>query len=456
MSDQQLESGNLTPNSAEAEEAVLGALLVNPDAYHEVASIIRTGDFYQLRHNWIWDAIQRLAERDEGIEFLTVMEELRAHNQLDNIGGASYLNYLVNTHVISTNAATYAQLVARTALRRGLISAAENIAQIAKDGELDVNQVMDKSEAEIFAVTDAQLKKETVPISHAMTGYFDQIEYLYENQENLDTVGVPSGFVDMDKLLGGFQKSDLLILAARPGMGKTSLMLNVAINAASRGAKVGVFSLEMSNDQLIQRLISTHTGINSQSLRLGRMNSEQWQRFIAATKTVGNYPIFLDDTPALSVLQLRTKCRRLYREHKIELILVDYLQLMTSGVSIRGDNRVQEISYISRGLKELARELSIPIIAGAQLSRAVEQRMDKRPLLSDLRESGSIEQDADVVMFIYRDDVYTQEESERPNEADIIIAKHRNGPTGTVTLFFKKELTTFTDMKHITGSTEDF
>jgi replicative DNA helicase len=266
---------------------------------------------------------------------------------------------------------------------------------------------------------------------------------------------VPSGFLDIDHILGGFQKSDLLILAARPGMGKTSLMLNVAMNAVRSKARVGFFSLEMSNEQLVQRLISTETGINSQKLRLGQLDDREWDLFVHATNNVSKLQLYLDDTPALSVLQLRTKARRLDREHGLDLIVVDYLQLMTAGLGNRNENRVQEISYISRGLKELARELEIPILAGAQLSRAVEQRTDKRPQLSDLRESGSIEQDADVVMFIYRDDVYN-EASDRPNEADIIVAKHRNGPTGSAVLYFRKQLTQFANIKKTEINLENF
>lgn len=445
MTDSVLEPGKIAPHSKEAEEAVLGAVLINPDAFFEVAAFLRADDFFILRNGWIWEAMQRLHGRGEVIEYLTVIEELRAQERLEDVGGPAYLTYLLSNTATSIHAEAYGHIVERAAIRRRMLAAANDIAQLAYQEDVDINEVIDRAESILFTVTDSQLKKDTLPIQYVISDYYDRVEELYT--QRAEPMGIPSGFVDLDALLGGFQKSDLIILAARPGMGKTSLMLNIAMHAARSKARVAIFSLEMSNEQLVQRLISTETGVDSQKLRLGNLDEHEWNLFVEATNSLSSLRMFLDDTPGLSVLQLRTKCRRLYREHGLDLVIVDYLQLMSGNIGNRiSDNRVQEISYISRGLKELARELNIPIIAGAQLSRAVEQRQDKRPQLSDLRESGALEQDADVVIFIYRDDMYN-EASERPNEADLLVAKHRNGPTGSVALYFRRELTQFTNLK---------
>ncbi|NJL93270.1 MAG: replicative DNA helicase [Anaerolineae bacterium] len=441
------ESLQMAPHSQEAEEAVLGAVLINPGVFPEIAAFLTPADFFILRHGWVWEAMTRLSERDELIEYLTVVEELRAQERLRDVGGAAYITYLASNVASSLHAEAYARIVERSALRRRMLEAATDIAKLAREEAADINEVIDQAESALFTVTERRLKRDTIPIHLAVNDYFEKVEELYHNRDA--SIGVPTGFTDLDNLLGGLQKSDLLILAARPGVGKTSLMLNIALNAARSRARVAVFSLEMSNDQLIQRLISTETAINSHKLRLAELDSEEWRRFVEASGKLSELPIYLDDTPALSIMQLRTKCRRLYRETGLDLVVVDYLQLMTAGESSsRNDNRVQEVSAISRGLKELARELNVPVLAGAQLSRSVEQRTDKRPQLSDLRESGSLEQDADIVLFIYRDELYN-EATERPNEADIIVAKHRNGPTGTVVLFFRKALTQFVNLARV-------
>jgi replicative DNA helicase len=434
----------MAPHSVEAEEAVLGSILINPEALFEVASFLQTDDFFIVRNSWVWEAIQRLHDRGEQIDYVTVVEELRQQERLDEVGGAAYITYLINNTPSSIYAESYGHIVERAALRRRLLASASHIAQLALDEEADVNQVVDQSESSLFAVTERRLRKELVPMRVAISEYFDRIEHLYEHQE--ESLGVPTGFSDLDNLLGGLQKSDLVIVAGRPGMGKTSWLLSVALNAARQGkARVAIFSMEMSNEQIVQRLVSSETGISTHKLRLGQLEEREWALFVEATGSLGGLRIFMDDTPALSPLQMRTKCRRLYGEHGLDLIMVDYLQLMISGTGY-SDNRVQEISFISRNLKQIARELNVPVLAAAQLSRAVEQRQDKRPLLSDLRESGSIEQDADVVMFIYRDEVYN-EDTERPNQADVIVSKHRNGPTGSVTLYFRKELTQFANLR---------
>jgi replicative DNA helicase len=438
-------SERLAPHSVEAEEAVLGAILLNPDVMLELSTFLDQESFYILRHSWIWQAMERIIERNETIDNLSLMEELRNQGHLDEVGGGAYISHLINNTPTSLHAEVYGHIVERAAVRRRLLNAASQIANYSTSPELDIDDVVNNSEAAIFAATEKQMRKSLIPIHYAVGDFYDRIEYLYQHKD--ERLGVPTGFTDLDDILGGMQKSDLIILAARPGMGKTSFKLNVALNAARKGARVAVFSLEMGNDQLVQRLISSETGINSHSLRIGKLDEHEWGLFVQASGNLANLPIFLDDTPSLTPIQLRTKCRRLHREYGLDLIVLDYLQLMSSGKSGLGENRVQEISYISRHLKELARELKVPLLAGAQLSRAVEQRGDKHPLLSDLRESGSIEQDADIVMFIYRDDMYN-EASERPNQADIIIAKHRNGPTGTISLHFNKSLTKFSNLKY--------
>jgi len=436
----------LAPHSVEAEEAVLGAILMNPESLHEVAPFLTAEDFFIVRHGWIYEAILRLHERGDAIDERTVTEELRAQGRLEEIGGLSYIAYLFNSTPTALHAETYGHIVERAALRRRLLGAAGEIAQLAHDEERDINHVIDQAEATLFTVTERRLRQELVPMRIAMSAYFDRIERLREHKD--EALGVPTGFYDLDKLLGGLQRGDLIIVAGRPGMGKTSMLLTLALNAARQGdARIAIFSMEMSNEQLVQRLIASETGISAQDLRLGNIDDAEWARFVQAVGSMSNLKIYFDDSPAISAMQLRTKCRRLYREFGLDLVIVDYLQLMSAGTNVgRDTNRVQEITFISRSLKELARELNVPVLSAAQLSRAVEQRQDKRPQLSDLRESGSIEQDADIVLFLYRDEVYN-EATERPNEADVIVAKHRNGPTGTITLLFQKELTKFVNLR---------
>ncbi len=605
---------DLAPYSEEAEEAVLGAVLVNPEAFLTVTAFLKHDDFYILRHSYIWQAFARLAERDEAVDLLTVAEELRNMKWLGDVGGEAYLLHLVNSTPTSIHAEFYGRIVERAAIRRRLLKAADEIKALAVNEQLDIERVVTDAELRLFNVTDRQLKREFVSLQDAVSDYWSQIEYLLNHPDV--PLGVPSGFKDLDELLGGFQRSDLVIFAGRPGMGKTSFLLSTAVNSARLGARVAIFTMEMGADQLVQRMMSMETGINMQQLRLGRLNAQEYSRFVEAAGRISRYPIFIDDTPALNPTQMRTKCRRLQHEHGIDMIILDYLQLMNSGGSYE-NNRVQEVSYISRALKELARELNAPIISAAQLSRSVEQRQDKRPLLSDLRESGcvageslvylpdegrsvpirslvgrtgfrvlslnlstwqmqpgtvthafatgvkpvyrlstgaghtiratanhkfltlcgwrrldeltpldviaaphtlpetaiqpqqhaapattpavpwspnrtaeaagawaghavfwdriagivrdgetevydltvehhhnfvcqqcvvhnSIEQDSDVVMFLYRESVYN-EATEFPNQADIIVSKHRNGPTGTISLYFDRTLTKFMD-----------
>ncbi len=434
---------HMAPHSVEAEEAVLGSILINPDALFEVAAFLQADDFFIVRNAWVWEALLRVQDRNEQIDYVTVVEELRQQNRLDDIGGPAYVTYLVNHTPSSIYTETYGRIVERAAIRRRMLNAASEIARLAHEEDADINDVIDRSESALFGVTERRLTQELVPIRNVVAEYYDRISYLYT--QKADSLGVPTGFSDLDQLLGGLQKSDLLIVAGRPGMGKTSWLLSVALNAAQAGSRVAIFSLEMSNEQIVQRFVASETAIGTHKLRLGKLDDREWALFVESVGRLGKLKIYLDDTPALTPIQMRAKCRRLYGEHGVDLVMVDYLQLMTAGTT-RSDNRVQEISVISRQLKQLARELNVPVLAAAQLSRAVEQRQDKRPQLSDLRESGSIEQDSDVVMFIYRDEAYN-EETDRPNEADIIVAKHRNGPTGSVALYFIKEQTKFGNLR---------
>lgn len=422
----------IVPHSREAEEAVIGSVLINPEAYYDVADFLNSGDFYIHRHGWIWDAFTRLYERRVPIDFLTVSEELEQQGQLAEVGGQVYLTALINNVPTSLHAEAYGRIVEETSIRRRMLTAANDIAKLAYKEDVSVESVMDEAEKSIFGVSEQRTTRDLQPIRQVLGNYFERIDQLSNRDDEI--YGVPTGFTDLDRLLGGLQPSDLLIIAGRPGSGKTAFMLTAAKNAALTYKKhVAIFSLEMSNEQLVQRIISQETGIDSQRLRVGKLKEDEWPLFTHAIEVLGDTVIFLDDTPALTPMQLRTKCRRLHMEFKLDLILVDYLQLMTSGS--RSENRVQEVSFISRNMKVLARELNVPVLAAAQLSRAIEQRADKEPQLSDLRESGSLEQDADIVMFIHRPELYEKETIQK-NLAQIKVAKHRNGPTGMIELVF--------------------
>lgn len=594
------------PFSQEAEEAVIGSILIEPAAYISVAAFLKPLDFFLVRHQYIWQAFERLNGRGEPIDHITLAEELENMQMLDTIGGRAYIIQLANNTGTSMYAEVYGRLVERTSIRRKLMVTADEIKKLAMDEKLNIDTVVSEAESKLFTVTETQVKRDFVPMWDALSDYYDRMEYML--QHRTEAVGLPTGYRDLDTLLGGFQKSDLLIIAARPGMGKcsrrdttiqtslgsfeiqalkpknvsgemddeggiyypleidvltyegmkktshfydaglkpclklttktgknisaththplmvidhygdkawkalaeiqigayvaiqdfrptqkngfatadellpngfvwdeivsieddglqhcydlvvpevhsyiangivshnTSWLLTTAMNTARFGARVAIFTMEMGVEQLIQRMVAMETGINVQKLRLAKLSPQEASRFTEAVGRISNYHIFIDDSPAISPMEMRTKVRRLKHEYGLDLIIVDYMQLMNAGGTFE-NNRVQEISLISRSLKEMARELNVPLISAAQLSRAVEQRQDKRPVLSDLRESGSIEQDSDIVMFLYRDEIYN-EATEFPNQADVIIAKHRNGPTGTVSLYFEKSLTKFMD-----------
>ena len=432
-------TAQIVPHSREAEEAVLGAVLINPEAYYDVASFLRADDFYIHRHRWIWETFTRLHERRIPIDLLTVTDELDQLGQLEETGGPAYLTALINNVPTSLHAEAYGRIVEGNAIRRRMLSAANEIAKLAYQQDATVDTVMDEAERAVFGVSERRTTRDLRSIQEVLSEYYDRIDQLSSRSD--ETYGVPTGFTDLDRLLGGLQPSDLLIVAGRPGTGKTAFMLSAAKNAAQKNKKhVAIFSLEMSNEQLVQRMISQETGIDSQRLRTGKLEGDEWALFAHAVEVLSDTMIFLDDTPGLTPLQLRTKCRRLHAEFNLDLVLVDYLQLMSSGV--RAENRVQEVSYISRNMKILARELNVPVLAAAQLSRAVEQRADKEPQLSDLRESGSLEQDADIVMFINRPELY-EKDTLLKNVAQIKIAKHRNGPVGQVELVFRSNIAKF-------------
>jgi replicative DNA helicase len=391
----------LLPQNIEAEEAVLGALLIDPDAIIRVATFLQAGDFHVQRHGMVYQAILDLHERREPADLVTLTDELERREQLGEVGGPAFLTGLINATPTSIHVEYYARIVERTAVLRRLIDAAGQIAKLAYQDVDDVDEVVDRAESIIFGVSEKRVSRDLVPIRQALDDFYDRIEYLREHQGEI--IGIPTGLADLDKLLGGFQRSDLVIIAGRPGMGKTSLALSIALQAARRWNKrIGIFSMEMSNEQVVQRLVSAETGIDSQRLRLGAIHDDEWPTFFQATSLLSTTQIFIDDTPAISALEMRTKARRLYAEHGLDMIIVDYLQLMRG--DLRSENRVQEISFISRSLKALARELNIPVVALSQLSRAVEARADRRPMLSDLRESGCLT--GDTLVYVPNQGTY--------------------------------------------------
>ena len=452
MDQQAAQTQFYAPMSPEAEQALLGSVLIEPKAFLSVASILTADDFQIKRHEFIWNALSRLQERNDAIDYVTLTRELQDMGHLDEIGGPAYLTSLVNNTPTFLHAEVYGEIVVRASTRRKMLQAADNIRQFALDEELPIDKVIDEAEQALFAVSNSQVKREFVPIWDAASEFYDEMEKLLEI--GAGTIGMPTGFNDLDGLLGGFQKSDLIVFAGRPGMGKTSWMLSVALNVARLDRRVAIFTMEMGEQQLVQRLISMETGIRIQQLRTADISAREHTRLAEATGRISNLPIFIDDTPSISPIEMRTKCRRLQHEYGLDIVMVDYMQLMSAGRAYE-NNRVQEISYISRTLKQLARELNVTVLSTAQLSRAVEQRQDKRPQLSDLRESGTIEQDADAVLFLYRDEVYNPDTTEFPNQADVMLSKHRHGPTGTIQLYFEKSYTRFKDVKKVNMNLAD-
>ena len=434
------------PNNTEAELAVLGAMLINREAVTQAVEMLRPEDFYREAHRLVFEAMVNLFHSDRGdaIDLITVTEKLKKDDLLEKVGGIAFVTSLANTVPTAANIVYHAKIVLEKSRLRQLINAATEIAGTAYEDSEDVEVLMDKAEKSILGIAANQRTSEFTSMEAILLETFFKIEHRAENRGML--IGLPSGFRDLDKLTSGLQPSDLILVAARPSMGKTAFTLNIATFVAVRQKKpVAFFSLEMSKEQLVQRMLCSEGGVDSQRLRNGDIDDEEWSKLVPAADRLSNSPLYIDDTPGITVMELRSKARRLKAEHGLSLVIIDYLQLMQGRGNKNGDNRQQEISEISRSLKALARELGVPVIALSQLSRSVEARTIKRPMLSDLRESGSLEQDADIVMFLYREDYYDKESSNQ-NITEVIVAKHRNGPVDTVKLFFKKEFTRFVDL----------
>ena len=442
------EHKRIAPQDIDAEKSLLGAILISEKPLPDVIEIVKPVDFYDERHMHIFDAMWTLYERHKPVDLLTVTAELRRKKVLDKSGGSTYLSELTNYVPTSAHAKAYAELVATAAVRRRLIAAAAEITEKAYNEGSETLELLGEAEKSLFAVSDQNLKTDLISISDLLGETFDHLENLHKNKGAIS--GVKSGFPDFDRITAGFHPSDLVILAARPAMGKTALALNFARNVATINQKdVLVFSLEMGKEQLINRMLADASGIDSFKLETGNFSGDDFTLISEAMAELSEAPIFIDDTPGMTIMEMRTKARRAAHDHNLGLIIVDYLQLMNSSSKRGQENRVQEVSEISRGLKLIARELKVPVLALSQLSRLVEQRNPQIPMLSDLRESGSIEQDADLVMFMYREDYYNPE-TERQNLTDIIVAKHRRGPTGKIELFFDKSRVRFMslDKKH--------
>jgi replicative DNA helicase len=433
----------LPPQSLEAEQSVLGSVLIDRDAIVEVAEFLRPDDFYRQANGLIYGAMVELFERREPIDIVTVAEALERKEELDAIGGRSYLSSLSNQTPTAVHAVQYARIVERKAVLRNLIAAAGKIAGIGYEDPAEIQEAIDRAETELYAVSERRVHAGFSPLRSLLHEAFDRLDYLHSHRGEIS--GISTGFTELDALTTGLQKSDLIIVAARPSVGKTSLALNMAEHAAVRdGKSVGIFSLEMSKEQLVLRLLSSVGDIDSQRLRTGFLEDMDFNRVANAMTSLSEASIYIDDTPNISTMELRTKARRLQAEAGLDLVIVDYLQLMQASTTSRDANRVQEVSEISRGLKALAREIGVPVIALSQLSRQPEMRESKEPRLSDLRESGAIEQDADLVMFLWREkDRAQDDEASDVEEINLHLAKHRNGPTGRVKLMFKKRQTRF-------------
>lgn len=442
MTDTQDQARELPPNAIEAEEAVLGSIMLNPLALYQVP-FLKSDDFFIVRNQWVWEAIQRLHERNEEIDNVTVVEEIRAKGQLQEIGGAAYITYLINHTPSSIYTDTYGRIVERAAIRRRGLAAASAIATAMYEESGNIDDTIAAAQDAFFAWMATRNNGRAASAAEIAEEVYADAEAAYLAYQRNETMGLPTGFEDLDELLGGFHKGDFYVLAGRPGMGKTSLILSIIRRLVKAGIPVGVFSLEMNRKQAIQRLISMDTGISTHTIRNGRFTERQWELFVEADTRLAGVPLFVDDTASIDIGTLRTQAKAWYLEHGIRMVFVDYLQL-AGGDRVR-ENRTQEVGSISRGLKACARELDIPVFSAAQLSRAPENRADKRPGLADLRESGDIENDADAVMFVYRDEYYNLN-TEQKNIGEVIIGKHRNGPTGAVELYWKPKLTQFTDI----------
>lgn len=430
-------AGKIPPQNVDAEMSLLGAVLINEEALADVSEHVTAKDFYDKRHATIYAGMISLYEHHRPVDLLTLTDQLKKKDELDMVGGSAYLTQLTNYVPTAAHAEAYAEMVSQKAIRRRLIKASAEISELGYDEETTTQELLERAEAELFSVSDQSLKQDLVSIETILTDSFDRMEELHRNKGALR--GVATGYRDLDNMTAGLQRSDLIILAARPAMGKTTLVTNLAYNVATIAKQpVLFFSLEMSKEQLVDRMLADASGVDSWNIRTGNLSDEDFSKLSEAMGEMAEAPIFLDDTPGLSVLEMRTKARRAAHDTPLGLIIVDYLQLMQGSGRDNG-NRVQEVSEISRGLKLIARELNVPVIALSQLSRSVENRTPQIPQLADLRESGSIEQDADIVSFIYRPGYYEPDNPDVANITELIIAKHRNGPVGKVELFFHPE-----------------
>ncbi|MGM0523056.1 MAG: replicative DNA helicase [Bacillota bacterium] len=434
------------PHSIEAEQAVIGAIFLVPDAMSTASEFLIPQDFYRPSHQRIFQVMMQLSDRGEPIDLLTVTNALNSSKLLEEVGGVSYLTELADAVPTAANISYYTKIVEEKSVLRRLIRTATDIVTESFNREDEIEDVLSEAEKNILDVSNRQNANAFKNIKDVLIDVYDNIEQLHQNTG--DVTGIPTGFKDLDHITSGFQRNDLIIVAARPSVGKTAFALNVAQNVAIKtDENVAIFSLEMGADQLVSRMLCAEGNIDAQRLRTGNLETEDWTKLTMAMGSLSNAGIFIDDSPGIRVNEIRSKCRRLKQEHGLGMILIDYLQLIQGSGANAKENRQQEVSEISRSLKGLARELEVPVIALSQLSRGVEQRQDKRPMMSDLRESGSIEQDADIVGFLYRDDYYDKE-SEKQNIIEIIIAKQRNGPVGTVELAFVKEYNKFVDLDH--------
>jgi len=436
--------GRIPPQNIEAEQSVLGAILLDKEVLASVIEIINSEDFYRDDHREIFDAIIDLYEKGEPIDLITVAERLKLRGTLDSVGGLEYLTSLANIVPTTENAKHYAKIVEEKAILRKLIKVSTNIINMGYEASEEVAYVLDKAEKGIFDILQKRNTQGFVPIKDVLVDTFNRLEELYNSKGYI--TGIPTGFIDLDYKTAGLHNSDLVLIAARPAMGKTAFVLNIAQHAAIHSkVPVAIFSLEMSKEQLVNRMLASEAMVDSQKMRTGKLEDSDWQKVARALGPLSEAPIYIDDTPGASIMEIRAKCRRLKIEKNLGLIVIDYLQLM-QGKSGRSENRQQEISEISRSLKILAKEINVPVITLSQLSRAPEQRQDHRPILSDLRESGAIEQDADIVMFLYRDDYYNPD-TDKKNVAEVIIAKHRAGSTGTVELAWLGQYTKFANLE---------
>lgn len=426
------------PQNAEAEASLLGAIIIDSDAIVKIADSVAPTDFFEARHQRIYEAMQDLYEKRSAIDVLTLSDKLKNNGYLDMVGGPAYLTELTNFVPTAAHAEQYADIVAQKAMRRRLISTAQELSTMGFDESLGLRELIEEAESKLFNVSDNQVKQNVVSIEDILSESFERLDDLHKDKKSIR--GIPTGYKDMDDMLAGLQRSDLFILAARPAMGKTAFVLNLAHNVAVKAKEpVLIYSLEMGKEQLVDRLLSMQSGVDAWALRTGNLTDQDFEKIGEAMGVLSEAPIYIDDTPSITVSDLRTKARRQSHKQPLGLIIVDYLQLMSGGSRFSNSaNRVQEISEISRGLKGVARELNVPLIALSQLSRSVESRSPQIPQLADLRESGSIEQDADIVAFLYREDYYNPE-SDRKNILDVLIKKHRNGPVGGVELYFDRD-----------------